>query len=163
MRGIKKETIRRPRNRNLYLYIRSIGPSCWGTCPTETQGGEWLSRKIPLVNQFRTYCLVTKNRLIAGRKAWTLWRVTALDDWRMLLLAFSHVTCTRGLLAAGNEVPRSCRNHSLLHPQRYCHRFAHARLRLVSFWTPPAHFFFNAPFIQDTIRLRDIIDRFPAF
>ena len=47
MRGIQKETSRRPRNRNQYLYVRSIGPGCWGTCPTPTQGGEWLSRKIP--------------------------------------------------------------------------------------------------------------------
>ena len=47
MRGIKKETSRKPRNRNKYLYVRSIGPGCWGTCPTATQGGEWLSRKIP--------------------------------------------------------------------------------------------------------------------
>ena len=47
MRDIQKETSRRPRNRNQYLYVRSIGPGCWGTYPTTTQGGEWLSRKIP--------------------------------------------------------------------------------------------------------------------
>ena len=28
LRGIKKETIWRPRNRNQYLYVRSIGPGC---------------------------------------------------------------------------------------------------------------------------------------
>ena len=47
MRGIQKEMSRRPRNRNQYLYVRSINPGCWGTCPTVTQGCEWLSRKIP--------------------------------------------------------------------------------------------------------------------
>ena len=31
---------RRPRNRNQYLYVTSIGPGC---CTTVTQGGEWLS------------------------------------------------------------------------------------------------------------------------
>ena len=45
--GVKKETSRRPRNRNQCLYIRNIGPGCWGTSPTATQRGEWLSRKIP--------------------------------------------------------------------------------------------------------------------
>ena len=34
---------------------------------------------------------------------------------RILLLAFSHMTCTRDPLAVGSELPRSCRNHSLLH------------------------------------------------
>ena len=47
IRGIKKETSRRPRKRNQYLYVRSIGPDCWGTCPTATQAGNWLYRKIP--------------------------------------------------------------------------------------------------------------------
>ena len=42
-----RETSRRPRNRNQYLYVRSIGPGCWGTCPTVTQDSEWLCRKIP--------------------------------------------------------------------------------------------------------------------
>ena len=32
----------------------------------------------------------TKNS-IAGREVWTVWRVTALNDCCMLLLAFSHV------------------------------------------------------------------------
>ena len=45
--AFKKETNRRPRKRNQYLYVRSIGPGCWGTCPTVTQGSERLSRKIP--------------------------------------------------------------------------------------------------------------------
>ena len=36
-------------------------------------------------------------------------------------------------LAAGSELPRSCRNHTLLHMQLYCHRFAHSRLQLYSF------------------------------
>ena len=40
MRGIQKETSQRPRNRNQYLYVRSISPGC---CTTATQGGEWLS------------------------------------------------------------------------------------------------------------------------
>ena len=47
LRSILKETSRRPRNRNQYLYVRSIGTCCSGTCPTATQGSEWLSRKIP--------------------------------------------------------------------------------------------------------------------
>ena len=47
MRGIHKETSRRSSNRNQYLYVRNIGPGCWGTCPTVTQDCEWLSRKIP--------------------------------------------------------------------------------------------------------------------
>ena len=47
MMGIHKETSRRPRNRNQYQYVKSIGPGCWCTCPTVTQGGGWLSRKIP--------------------------------------------------------------------------------------------------------------------
>ena len=47
MRGIQKETSRSLRNRNQYLYVRSIGSGCWGTCPTASQGSEWLSRKIP--------------------------------------------------------------------------------------------------------------------
>ena len=85
----------------------------------------------------------TKNDVIAGREVWTVWRVTALDDWRMLLLGFSRVTCTRDPLAADSELPRSCWNHSLLHTQRYCHRFSHSRLRLVSLWTSPARLFFN--------------------
>ena len=60
-----------------------------------------------------------------------------------LMLAFSHVTCTRDSLAAGSELPRSCRNHSSFHTQRYCHKFANSRLRLVSFLTSPARFFFK--------------------
>ena len=83
----------------------------------------------------------TKTGVIAGREVWTVWRGTEnlpLD----FMLAISHVTCTRDPLAAGSELPRSCQNHSLLHTQRYCHRFAHSRLRLVSFLTLPACFFF---------------------
>ena len=47
MRSIKKKSSRRPRNRNQYLNVRCIGTGCWGTSPTATQGGKWLSRKIP--------------------------------------------------------------------------------------------------------------------
>ena len=47
MRGIQKEMSQRPRNRNLYLYVRSIGPGCCGTGPNATQVGKWLSHKIP--------------------------------------------------------------------------------------------------------------------
>ena len=47
MKGIQKETSRRPKNRKQYLYVRSLGPGCSGTCLTATQGGEFLSRKIP--------------------------------------------------------------------------------------------------------------------
>ena len=154
MRGILKETIWRPRNRYQYLYVRSIGPGCWGTCPTATQGGEWLSHKIPGAALWTSAActawhrcprwivcpsepfLGTKNGIIAGREVWTVWRVTALDDWCMLLLAFSHVTCTHDPLAAGRELPHCCRNHFLLHMQQYCHRFAHSRLQLVSFLMP---------------------------
>ena len=74
-------------------------------------------------------------------------RMIALEDWRMLLLAFSYVTYTQDPLAAGSELPRSCRNHSLLHTHGYCHRCAHSKLQLVSFLTPPARLFFNAPYI----------------
>ena len=73
-------------------------------------------------------------------------QMTALDNWCMLLLAFSHMTYTSDPLAVGSELLHSCRNHSLLHTQRYFHWFVHCRLRLVSFWTPPACFFFNAPY-----------------
>ena len=65
----------------------------------------------------------------------TTW-MTMLEDWRMLLLAFSHMTCTHDPLAVGSKLPRSCRNHSLLHMQRYCHRFAHSRVQLIPFWMP---------------------------
>ena len=161
MRGIQKETSRRPRNRNQYLYFRSIGPGCWGTCPIATQGGEWLSRKILGVELWTSsartaWCrrprwivcssepfLGDQNGVIAGREVWTVWRVTENLPLEFLL-AFSHVTCTRDPLASGSELPRSCRNHSLLHMKWYCHRFVHSRLRLVSFLTPPACFFFNA-------------------
>ena len=34
----------------------------------------------------------------------------------------------------GAELPRSCRNHSLLYTQRYCHQFAQCRLRFIPFW-----------------------------
>ena len=150
MRGIKKETKLRPRNRNHYLYVRSIG-------------GEWLSRKIPgaalWISSARTAWrrrprwIVCLSEPFLGDQKWRNPRERVLDcmeddieppTW-ILLLAFSHVTCIRDPLAAGNELLRSCQNYSLLHTQRYCHRFAHSRLRLVSFWTPPARFFLNAP------------------
>ena len=81
-------------NRNRYLYVRSIGADCWGTCPTATEGGEWLSRKIPgaafWTNSARTAWprrpwwivgpsdpfLGDQNGLIAGREVRTVWRVT---------------------------------------------------------------------------------------
>ena len=68
-----------------------------------------------------------------------------------LMLAFSHVTCTRDPIAAGSELPRSCRNHSLLRNAivtglhiSATGSFLFERLRLVSFLTPPACSFFNA-------------------
>ena len=86
----------------------------------------------------------TENGVIAVREVWTVWRVTALDDWRMLLPAFSHVTCTRDPLVAGSELPRSCRIHSLLQTHDIVTRlhipdsasFLFERLRLVSFLMP---------------------------
>ena len=82
-----------------------------------------------------------------GREVWTVRRVTALGDYRMLLLAFSHVICTLDHLAAGSGPPSCCRKYCLLHTQRYCHRFAHSRSRFVSFLTPPARFFFNSLYL----------------
>ena len=151
MRGIKKETSRRPRNRNQYLYVRSIGPGCWSTCPTAIQGGEWLSRIIPGAALWtsstrtawrrRTRWIVCPSEPFLGDQKWLNRRERGLDCmegdrvgwWCILLLAFNHVTCTRDPIAAGSELPRSCRNHSLLHTQRYFHRSAHSILRLVSF------------------------------
>ena len=92
-------------------------------------------------------------RAFLGAQKWRNRRERDLDcmegdreDRSIFLVAFSHVTCTCDPLAAGSELPRSCRNHSLLHMQRYCHRFAYSRLRLVSFLTSPAGFFLNASY-----------------
>ena len=65
--------------------------------------------------------------------------------------SFYHVPCTREPLAAGSELPRSCLNHSLLRTKQYFHRFAHSRLRLVSFLMPLARLFLNAPYSYRTI------------
>ena len=153
MRGIRKETSRMPRNRNQNLYVRSIGPGCWGTCHTVTQGGEWLSHKIPGAALWTSFahtawrrcprwivspqpCLGDKNGVIVGREVWTVRRMNALDDWCMLLLAFNHVTYTRNPLAAGSDLPRSCRNHCLLQNATI--------LSPVFTFQTPARFFFNA-------------------
>ena len=86
-----EETSRRSRNRNQYLYVRSIGPGC---CPTATQGGEWLSLKIPGAALWNSSTCTAwrrhprwivcpsepfygiKNGVIAEREVWTVWRVT---------------------------------------------------------------------------------------
>ena len=162
MRGIQKEMNWRPRNINQYLYVRSIGPGC---CATATQCGEWQARKIPgtalWTSSARTagrHCprwIVFPSEPFLGDQKWYNCRERGLDcmeddreppTW-ILLLAFRHVTCTSDHLAADSELPRSCQNHSLLHTQRYCHRFAHSRLGLVSFLKPPARFFLIAPHI----------------
>ena len=164
MSGIQKETSQRPRNINQYLYVKSTGPGCWGTCPTVIQSGEWLSGKISGVALWtssvriswhrRPRWIVCPSEPFLGDLKWRNHRESGLDfmegdrelpTW----ISASLVTCTRDPLAAGSELPRSCRNHSLLHTQRYCHRFAHSRLQIVSFWTPPAHFFFNAPYTSE--------------
>ena len=112
MRGIQKEISRRPKNTNQYLYVRSIGLGCWGTCPTAREGSEWLSHKIPGAELWTSsahtaWCcclrwivcssepfLGTKNGIIAGREVWTLWRVTENLPLEFML-AFSHVTLLR--------------------------------------------------------------------
>ena len=92
--GALKKMSQRPRNKNHYLYVRSIGLGCWGTCLTVTQGIEWLSCKIPGAALWTSFsrtawhrCLRgifspqslfyrTKNGVITGREVWTVWRVT---------------------------------------------------------------------------------------
>ena len=146
MRDIKKETNQRPRNRNQYLYVRSIGPGCWGTCPTATQGGKWLSRKIPGAALWtssactawrrRPRRIICPSEPFLGDQKWHNRMEIGLDcmegdlplEFLQRVLAFSHVTCTRDPLVAASELPCSCRNHSLFHMQWYCHRFAHFRL-----------------------------------
>ena len=73
---------------------------------------------------------------MAGRKVWTVWRVAFHLNFcksAVILLA----VWSLALLWSG-ITPRvsSCRKHSLLHMQQYCHWFAHSRLQLVSFWMP---------------------------
>ena len=96
IRAIIKETSRRPRNRNQYLYVRSTGPGCWGNCPTATQGGEWLSRKIPGAALWtssahtawrrRPRWIVCLSELFLGNQKWRNRRERGLDcmegDWQ---------------------------------------------------------------------------------
>ena len=112
-----------------------------------------------VVNQFRAYCSTSSSEVnhfpIRAFLVDQKWRnrregYGLYGGWpptwiSARVLAFSHVTCTRDPLAAGSELPHSCRNHPLLHMQRYCPGFAHSRLRLVSSLTAPAHFFFYCP------------------
>ena len=145
MRDIQKETSRRSRNRNQYLIVRSIGPHVEALVPLRHKVVNGCLVKFPglrcepvphvlLDVVVRSESFVpqslfygTKNGVIAGREVWTVWRVSShLNSARVL--AFSHVFCTRDPLAADSELPRPCRNHSLLHTQRYCHRFVHSRL-----------------------------------
>ena len=143
MRGTQKETSRRPRNRNQYLYIRSIGSGCWGTCPTATQGSEWLSSKIPGAALWTSSTrsawrhwprwIVCLSEPFLGNQKWRNHRERGLDciegdrigQLTHASATFSHMTCTRDPIVVDSELPRSCRNHSLLHMQWYCHRFAH--------------------------------------
>ena len=93
LRVIQKETSLRPRNRNQYLYVRSIGLGCWGTCPTATQGGEGCLIKFPgllWTSSARTAWrrprwIVYPSEFFLGdqkwhncreREIWTVWRVT---------------------------------------------------------------------------------------
>ena len=149
MRGIQKEMSRRFRNRNQYLYVRSIGPGC---CTTATQGGEWLSRKIPRAVFWTSLActaslrhprwIIYPSEPFLGDQKLRNCRERGLDRMegdsvgRLMHASVSHVTRIHDPLAVGSELPRSCRNHSLLHTQRYCHWFAHSRLQLVSFWMP---------------------------
>ena len=94
MRGIKK-TSRRAWNRNQYLYVRSIDPGSWGTCPTATQGGEMTVSKNSrgcIVNQFRSHCLTSSSevnrlhlRAFLGDQKWRNCGERGLDcmegDW----------------------------------------------------------------------------------
>ena len=128
MRGIQKETSQRSRNRNQYMYVTSIGPGC---CTTVAQGETVPHVLLDVVFRGESFApqsilYATKNGIIGGREVWTVWRVSEnlplefLQECREFLLAFSHVTCIRDPLAVVSELPRSCRNHSLLKTQRYC-------------------------------------------
>ena len=63
------------------------------------------------------------------REVWIVWRVTMLDDWRMFLLAFNHVTCTRDPQAASIELPLFVTHPMILSP--------------VCTFQTPARFFLN--------------------
>ena len=87
-----------PRNRNQYMYVRSIGPNCWGTCPSATQEVNVCLVKFPelrcepvphvLVDlvvrgeSFAPQSLFqgTKNGVIAWREIWTVRMVTHCID-----------------------------------------------------------------------------------
>ena len=159
MRGIKKETSR-PRNRNQYQYVRSIHPGCWDSCPTTTQGGEWLSLKIPeaalWTSSTRTASCCHPRWIVCPSEPY-------LEEQKLRNRRERGMDCMEGdrepltwisarvrwlcwpyetLHFRGAEWPHGRRNDSLLHTQRYCHQFAHSRLLLVSFWTPLDRFFF---------------------
>lgn len=55
IKNVQKGKSRSPKNRNLYMYFRSIGPCCWGTCPTKKHGGECLPRKIPRAGMWTSF------------------------------------------------------------------------------------------------------------
>ena len=109
LRVIQKETSLRPRNRNQYLYVRSIGLGCWGTCPTATQGGEGCLIKFPgllWTSSARTAWrrprwIVYPSEFFLGdqkwhncreREIWTVWRV--IENLRLYWL--SAVVCREG-------------------------------------------------------------------
>ena len=153
MSGIQKEMSRRPRNRNQYLYIRSIGPGCWGTCPTATQGGEWRSHKISraalwtssasTARRRRPRWIICPSELFLEDQKWRNCRERGLDCmesdreppiWisaRVLWLCWPY----EALHCRGAEWPYGCWNHSLLHND----------MSPVCTFQTPDRFFLNAP------------------
>ena len=145
MSSIKKETSRRPRNQHctsevLALAIEALVPlrhRAVNSCLVKFPGLRY--EPVPQV----LLDVIVRDESFApqaflGDQKWRNRRERGLDcmegdrespTW----ISASHVTCTHDHLAAGSELPRSCRNHSLLHKQQYWHRFVHSRLRLVSF------------------------------
>ena len=147
MRGIKKETSRTSRNRNQYLHVRSTGP---GFLRHLSYCDKWLSRKIPGAALWtsssrtawrRPRWIVFLSEPFLGDQNWRNPRERGLDcmegdrespTWitaRVPWLCWPY----EALHCRGTEWPHEFRNHSLLHTQWYCHRFAHSKLRLVSF------------------------------
>ena len=65
MRGIQKETCRKPRYRNQYLYVRNIGPAVEGLSHCDKRRWMAVSQNSRgcVVNQFRTYYLTSSSEV----------------------------------------------------------------------------------------------------